>query len=76
MFVTRADWSRRALTQPEMMDPKMGGKFNTTEIHCTEYHPAVRAGDSFPNSVKSLRLLLKMVLRSILNGEEVRPPNM
>ena len=48
MFVTRADWSRRALTQPEMMDPKMGGKFNTTEIHCTEYHPAVRAGDCLP----------------------------
>lgn len=48
VFVTRADWSRRALTQPEMMDPKMGGKFNTTEIHCTEYHPAVRAGTPPP----------------------------
>ena len=44
VFVTRADWSRRALTQPEMMDPIQGGRFNTTEIHCTEYHSAVRKG--------------------------------
>ena len=44
VFVTRADWSRRALTQPEMMDAKQGGRFNTTEIHCTEYHSAVRKG--------------------------------
>ena len=58
MFVTRADWSRRALTQPEMMDPKMGGKFNTTEIHCTEYHPAVRAGDSLIPEPLKLHTLL------------------
>ncbi len=41
VFVTRAAWTRLALTQPEVVAPTQGGRFNTTEIHCTVYHPAV-----------------------------------
>ena len=44
VFETRAQWSRYALTQPEVMAPGQGGRFNTTELHCTEYFPAARWG--------------------------------
>ena len=44
MFETRTQWSRYALTQPEVVHPAQGGRFNTTEIHCTEFFPAVRWG--------------------------------
>ena len=44
VFETRTQWSRYALTQPEVTDPAQGGKYNTTEIHCTEFFPAVRWG--------------------------------
>ena len=38
-FVIRAQFARYALTQPvAVLD---GGRFNTTEIHCTEYYPGV-----------------------------------
>lgn len=42
VFETRAQWSRYALTQPEAVHDSQGGRFNTTELHCTEYFPAVR----------------------------------
>ena len=35
-FIVRAQFARYALTQPEAME---GGRFNATEIHCTEYFP-------------------------------------
>ena len=35
-FIVRAQFARYALTQPEALE---GGRFNTTEIHCTEYFP-------------------------------------
>lgn len=63
MFVTRSSWSRLALTQPEIVDPKQGGRFNTTEIHCTEYHPAIRKGDL------SARCSLKCFLPSSIGIE-------
>lgn len=44
VFEVRAQWSRYALTQPETRAPEQGGRFNTTELHCTEYNPAVRWG--------------------------------
>lgn len=47
VFETRAQWSRYALTQPEAVHDSQGGRFNTTELHCTEYFPAVRWG-AFP----------------------------
>ena len=41
-FITRAQFARYALTQPEaVLD---GGRFNTTEIHCTEYYPGITGG--------------------------------
>ena len=44
VFEVRAQWSRYALTQPLAIAPQQGGRFNTTELHCTEYYPAVRWG--------------------------------
>ena len=48
VFETRTQWSRYALTQEEVVDPSQGGRFNTTEIHCTEFFPAVRWGAHCP----------------------------
>ena len=45
VFETRAQWSRYALTQPEAIAAEQGGRFNTTELHCTEYFPGVRWGE-------------------------------
>lgn len=44
VFEVRAQWSRYALTQPEVVAPEQEGRFNTTELHCTEYYPAARVG--------------------------------
>ena len=45
VLVTRAAWSRLALTQDKILQSSNAGRFNTTEIHCTEYHPAIRKGE-------------------------------
>lgn len=45
-FDTRAQFARYALTQPEAM--ASNGRFNTTEMHCTEYYPGISAGARGP----------------------------
>lgn len=40
-FDVRAQFARYALTQPEAIAD--GGRFNTTELHCTEYFPGTTA---------------------------------
>ena len=41
-FDVRAQFARYALTQPQAVADR--GRFNTTELHCTEYYPGVTAG--------------------------------
>lgn len=41
-FDVRAQFARYALTQPQAVDD--GGRFNATELHCTEYFPGTTAG--------------------------------